>query len=52
MRADSLFPPLQGGSASEAGTRSPGRAGASAEGMEAFAGLISQAQGTDGGAAA
>ena len=48
MRADSLFTPLQGGSASEAGTRSPGRAGASAEGMEAFAGLISQAQGTDG----
>ena len=48
MRADSLFTPLQGGSASEAGTRSPGRAGTTAEGMEAFAGLVSQAQGTDG----
>lgn len=45
MRADSLFTPLQGGSASEAGTRSPGRAGASAESMDAFAGLVSQAQG-------
>jgi len=44
MRADSLFTPLQGGSTSEVGTRSPGRAGATAEGMEAFAGLISQAQ--------
>ena len=44
MRADSLFTPLQGGSASEAGTRMPGRAGATAEGMEAFAGLVSQAQ--------
>jgi flagellar hook-length control protein FliK len=44
MRADSLFTPLQGGSASEAGTRSTGRAGATADGMEAFAGLVSQAQ--------
>jgi len=44
MRADSLFTPLQGGSASEAGTRSFGRAGSTAEGMEAFAGLVGQAQ--------
>jgi hypothetical protein len=44
MRADSLFTPLQGGSAGEAATRSGGRAGSAAEGMEAFAGLLSQAQ--------
>ncbi|MBB5661168.1 flagellar hook-length control protein FliK [Brevundimonas halotolerans] len=47
MRADSLFTPLQGGSASEAVTRSPGLAGTTAEGMEAFAGLVSQAQVTE-----
>jgi hypothetical protein len=44
MRADSLFTPLQGGPAGEAGTRASGRAGASADGMEPFAGLVSQAQ--------
>lgn len=44
MRADSLFTPLQGGSAGEAATRSGGRAGSAAEGMEAFAGLLSEAQ--------
>lgn len=44
MRADSLFTPLQGGSASEAVTRSPGRAGVATDGMDAFAGLLSQAK--------
>lgn len=49
MRADSLFTPLQGGSASEAVTRLPGRAGVATDGMEAFAGLLSQALDTDTG---
>lgn len=47
MRADSLFTPLQGGSAGEAVTRSPGRGGVATDGMETFAELLSNTQDTD-----
>lgn len=47
MRADSLFSPLQGGSAGEAVTRSTGRAANSPDGPDAFAGMLGRAQAED-----
>ncbi|WP_245157785.1 flagellar hook-length control protein FliK [Brevundimonas sp. A19_0] len=43
MRADTVFTPLQGGAATEAATRSPGRAGSTAAG-QAFADILGEAQ--------
>ena len=43
MRADTVFTPLQGGAATEAATRSPGRAGNAAAG-QAFADMLGQMQ--------
>ncbi|WP_226637271.1 flagellar hook-length control protein FliK [Brevundimonas poindexterae] len=43
MRADTVFTPLQGGAATEAATRSPGRAGSAAAG-QAFADILGDMQ--------